>query len=34
MLRTNNPVIMKRLPTLMAIWSDVGLEVKESDGER
>ncbi|CAO3644783.1 unnamed protein product [Cunninghamella blakesleeana] len=33
MLRTNNPIIMKRLPTLMAIWSDVGLEVKESDGE-
>ncbi|KAI9306866.1 armadillo-type protein [Cunninghamella echinulata] len=34
MLRTNNPSIMKRLPALMAIWSDVGLEVKESDGER
>ncbi|CAO3624655.1 unnamed protein product [Cunninghamella echinulata] len=33
MIRTNNPSIMKRLPALMAIWSDVGLEVKESDGE-
>ncbi|CAO3588011.1 unnamed protein product [Absidia cylindrospora] len=33
LLKTNNPSIVRQLPGVMAIWGDVGTEVKQSDGE-
>lgn len=32
LILTGNPTVLNRLPNLMAIWSDVGPEMKESDG--
>ncbi|KAI8086750.1 armadillo-type protein [Halteromyces radiatus] len=33
LLKTNHPSLIQRLPGILSIWSDVGAEVKESDGE-